>query len=119
MHGDLELATEGTSVARRFLLASGLVREHESREILRLLSSAISDPGETRDPEGLRWEALTAMMRIVAAEGTADGVVADINPLVPTREGWSRASSAYFSGRWPDTRGSDIEALFERAAYFG
>lgn len=116
MHGDLELATEGTSVARRFLLASGLVREHESREILRLLSSAISDPGETRDPEGLRWEALTAMMRIVAAEGTADGVVADINPLVPTREGWSRASSAYFSGRWPDTRGSDIEALFERAA---
>lgn len=116
MHNDLELTTEGTSVARRFLLASGLVREHESREILRLLSSAISDPGETRDPEALRWEALTAMMRIVAAEGTADSVVADINPLVPTREGWSRASSAYFSGRWQGTRGSDIEALFERAA---
>jgi len=116
MHGDLELATEGTSAARRFLLASGLVREHESREILRLLSSAISDPGETRDPEGLRWEALTAMMHIVTAEGTADGVVADIDPFLPTREGWSRASSAYFSGRWPDTRGSDLEALFERAA---
>lgn len=115
MHGDLELSIEGTSPARRFLLTSTLVREHESREILRLLSVAISDPGETRDAEGLRWEALTAMMRIVDSEDTAGGVVAEINPLVPTRDGWSRASGAYFSGRWPGTRGHDLEALFERA----
>ncbi|RWI33316.1 MAG: ATP-binding protein [Mesorhizobium sp.] len=115
MHGDLELSVEGNSPARRFLLTSALVREHESREILRLLSIAISDPGETRDAEGLRWEALTAMMRIVDSEDTADGVVAEINPLVPTRDGWSRASGAYFSGRWPGTRGHDLEALFERA----
>ena len=115
IHGDLELATEGKSATRRFLLASGLVREYESREILRLLSGTISDPGETREPEGLRWEALTAMMHIVASEGTADGVVADIDPLVPTRDGWSPASRAYFSGRWPGTRGSNLEALFENA----
>jgi hypothetical protein len=33
----LEIAQDGTSAARRFLVAAGLVRERESREILRLL----------------------------------------------------------------------------------
>lgn len=91
LHEDLDLARRQTSPARRFLLASNLIRDHESREILRLLAGAITDPGEARDPEALRWEALTAMMRITTEEDTADGVVAEINPLVPTLEGWSRA----------------------------
>lgn len=115
LHEGLDLAKNQASPARRFLLAANLVREHESREILRLLGSAINDPGEARNPEALRWEALTAMMRIVADEDTADGVIAELNPLVPTREGWSRASSAYFS-RWPNTHGVELERLFERAA---
>ncbi len=114
VHEGLEVAVDGSSAARRFLLAGALVREHESREILRLLAGAIADPGETRDPDVLRWEALGAMMRIVTGEDIAEGVVAEINPLVPTREGWSRASSAYFT-RWRDTRGEDLDALFERA----
>lgn len=115
LHEDLDLAKRQTSPARRFLLASNLVRDHESREILRLLAGAIADPGKARDPEVLRWEALTAMMRITTGEDTADGVVAEINPLVPTLEGWSRASVAYFN-RWPETAGAELERLFERAA---
>jgi len=115
LNDDLDLAKRQANPARRFLLASNLVRDHESREILRLLSGAISDPGEARDPEALRWEALTAMMRITADEDTADGVVAEINPLVPTLEGWSRASTAYFC-RWPETGGGELQHLFETAA---
>ena len=115
VHEGLDLARRQASPARRFLLASGLVRDHESREILRLLAGAISDPGETRDPEGLRWEALVAMMRIVTDEDTAGGVLEEINPLVPTLGGWSRASSAYFC-RWPETGGAELERLFESAA---
>lgn len=114
VHEGLELATDSANSARKFLLQAGLVREHESREILRMLAAAIAEPGDTRDPETLRWEALKAMMRIVEIEDTADGVVAEINPQVPTREGWTRASQAYFA-RWPGTRGSDLEAFFDRA----
>ncbi|MBZ9775047.1 ATP-binding protein [Mesorhizobium sp. CO1-1-8] len=115
VHEGLELARHQASPARRFLLAANLVREHESREILRLLAGAINDPGETRDPEALRWEALVAMMQIVTDEDTAAGVVAEINPLVPTRDGWSRASTAYFC-RWPETNGTEIERLLDDAA---
>ena len=111
----LELARNRSSPERRFLVTAGLVREYESREVLRLLGSAIAEPGDVKDPDELRWEALTAMMRIVTDESTADGIVADLNPLLPTREGWSRANTAYFSGRWAGAASADLENLFEQA----
>ncbi len=116
LHQDLEIARDGASAARRFLVGNGLLREYESREILRLLASAISAPGETRDPEGLRWQALTAMMRIVVGEDTADAIVAELNILVPTREGWSRANLAYLGDIWTRKNGGALEGLFDRAA---
>jgi hypothetical protein len=70
-----------------------------------------ADGNET---EAIRWEALATMMKIVTAEGTAEGVVSELNPLVPTREGWSRANAAYFGERWTRTSGY-LERLFEEA----
>jgi hypothetical protein len=115
LHPDLEISRDGTNVSRRFLVGNGLLREYESREILRLLSNAIAQPGETRDPDGLRWQALTAMMRIVVGEDTADAIVADLNVHVPTREGWSRANLAYMGDLWARKSGSGLERLFDRA----
>lgn len=116
LHPDLELSRDGTSLARRFFVGNGLLREYESREILRLLANAISVPGETQDPDGLRWQALTAMMRIVIGEDTADAIVAELNVHVPTRQGWSRANVAYLGDSWARKSGGGLERLFERAA---
>ena len=111
----LEIARDGSSAARQFLLSARLVRDHESREILRLLAGAIAEPGDTRDPEALRWEALSAMMRIVTAEDMSASSVEEINPLVPTFHGWSRAGSAYFGAGWHETGGSGLQRLFDSA----
>jgi hypothetical protein len=112
----LEMAREGANAARRFLLSANLVRDHESREILRLLAAAMHEPGEVKDPDVLRWEALTAMMRIVTAEDTADGVVLELPTLVPARAGWIRASTAYFSSRWAGEASLGLDRLFDDAA---
>ena len=112
---ELEVASDGASPARRFLISAGLIREHETREILRLLATAMLEVGEVKDPEAFRWEALVAMMKIVKADDTSDRVVTELNPLVPTREGWSRANVSYFSGRWAGANSTNLERLFEQA----
>jgi hypothetical protein len=116
LDGRLEIARDGASQARRFLLAGGLLRDHDSREILRVLVHAMNEPGEVRDPEGLRWDALTAILRIVASEETADSVVLDLAITVPTRSGWTRASQAYFSANWTGEASLDLQRLFDEAA---
>lgn len=111
----LECSRNGTNASRRFLLTNGLVREHESREILRLLAGALAEPGSAKNPEAVRWAALKAMMRIVADEDLSPAAVAEIGVLVPARRGWIRAGEALF-GAWPGTAGRELEDLFERAA---
>jgi hypothetical protein len=101
----LEIARDGANAARRFLVAGGLVR-----------AAAMHSPGDVKDPEGLRWDALTAMMRIVKAEDTADGAVLELLILVPTREGWSRANLAYFSARWGSEAITGLQRLLDEAA---
>lgn len=110
----LEIAREGGSAARRFLAASRLVRDHDTREILRMLAGAIADPGAAKDPEKLRWDALAAMMGIVTDEDSSPTMVREIGPLVPTRSGWARAGEAFF-GRWAGTQGHELQDLFEQA----
>ena len=117
MHDGLDLALDGSSSARRFLLQANLVREHESREILRLLAGAIAEPGEARDPEALRWEALTAMMRLVAMEDTAQGVVEKSTLRCPRgRGGREHRSPISRDGRAPGAaisrRCSTVPAAF-------
>ena len=110
----LEIARDGSSAARRFLAGGRLVREHDTREILRMLASAIADPGAAKDPEQLRWDALAAMMSIVSDEDTSAAVVRDVGLMVPTRSGWSRANEAFF-GRWTGTQGHELQDLLEAA----
>jgi hypothetical protein len=111
----LEIASDGASAARRFLVNGNLVREHETREILRLLAAAIAEPGAVKDPEALRWAALNAMMEIVIGEDSSAATVADIPLLVPVRSGWRRATDAFF-GSWNGTQGKDLESFFEEVA---
>ena len=108
----LEIARSGASAARRFLVGGGLLREHDTREILRMLAGAIVDPGAAKDPERLRWDALAAMITIVFDEDSSTAMVKEINPLVPTRSGWSRAGEAFF-GRWKETQGHELQDLLE------
>lgn len=107
----LEIASDGASVARRFLVSSNLIREHETREILRLLAAAIAEPGAVKDPEALRWAALNAMMEIVIGEDSSAATVGDITLLVPARGGWRRAAEAFF-GSWNGTRGKELQSFF-------
>lgn len=110
----LEVARDGASAARRFLAGSRLVRDHDTREILRMLAGAIADPGAAKDPEQLRWDALAAMMNIVTEEDSSPSMVREVSPLVPTRSGWSRANEAFF-GRWAGTHGHELEDLLDQA----
>ncbi len=111
----LEVARDGTSPARRFLANANLIRDHDTREILRVLAGAIADPGAVKDPDQLRWEALAAIMAIVAEEDSSGSMVADIGILVPTQSGWIRATEAFF-GSWSGTHGRELEDLFAGAA---
>ena len=111
----LEVARDGTSPARRFLANANLIRDHDTREILRVLAGAIADPGAVKDPDQLRWEALAAIMAIVAEEDSSGSMVADIGILVPTQSGWIRATEAFF-GNWSGTHGRELEDLFAGAA---
>jgi hypothetical protein len=109
----LACAQDGSNAARRYLTASGLVREYDRREILRVMTGIIDQPGQAKDPEATRWETLRAILSICAGEdGFAD--VGDIGLMVPTREGWIRAGEAFF-GEWPQTRSGDLDALFDAA----
>ena len=77
----LEIARDGASTARRYLANGRLVRDHDTREILRMLAGAIADPGAAKDPEQLRWEALAAMMEIVTDEDSSAAMVKEIGML--------------------------------------
>lgn len=110
----LEIARDGASAARRFLASGRLVRDHDTREILRMLAGAIADPGAAKDPEQLRWDALDAMMSIVTDEDSSPAMVREVGPLVPTRSGWSRAGEAFF-GRWVGTQGHELQDLLDKA----
>ena len=110
----LEIARDGTAASRRFLANGRLVRDHNTREILRMLAGAIADPGATKDPEQLRWDALAAMMAIVTDDDSSAAMLREIGPLVPTRSGWSKASEAFF-GRWAQTSGHELQDLLDQA----
>lgn len=111
----LELARDGSSPSRRFLANANLIRDHDTREILRMLAGAIAEPGSVKDPDQLRWEALATIMSIVVDEDSSGGMVADIGILVPTRSGWIRANEAFF-GSWTGTHGHELQDLFDQAA---
>ncbi|EKY30398.1 hypothetical protein HMPREF0185_00450 [Brevundimonas diminuta 470-4] len=113
LNSGLACAQDGANAARRYLTGSGLAREYDRREILRVMAGLIDEPGQAKDPEQSRWDTLHAIMAICAGEGGfAD--VGEIGLMVPTREGWVRASDAFF-GDWPGTRSADLDALFEKA----
>ncbi|QOZ06634.1 hypothetical protein XH96_03205 [Bradyrhizobium sp. CCBAU 51765] len=115
VHSELEIAREGASAARRFLLSNGLIRDYETREILRLLSGAVADPGGAVNAEALRWSALSTIKRIVSEDDSSSSTIEELNLLVPTISGWSRASEAYF-GAWRGTNGGELQQLFEESA---
>jgi hypothetical protein len=114
LHADLDCARNGASPARQFLLTNGLVREHESRGILRMIVGVMADPGSARDPDKVMWGALAAIKKTVLSEGVPSAVVRDMAIRVPTHRGWIRATEAFF-GSWAGTHGSDLERLFEAA----
>lgn len=114
LHPELAVCRDGHEPTRHYLLDGKLVAEHENREILRLIGRVISEPGAVKEPEKLRWEALAAMQRIVEEEHISSGVVTEIDPLVPTKAGWTRARDAYFGG-WEGTSGRELQSLFEKA----
>jgi hypothetical protein len=108
LNRDLEIARDGTSPARRFLANANLIRDHDTREILRMLAGAIAEPGAVKDPDQLRWDALAAIMSIVIDEDSSGAMVADIGILVPTRSGWIRATDAFF-GSWTGSHGHELQ----------
>jgi hypothetical protein len=114
LHGELEMALDGANPARRFLLSNSLIRDYETREILRLLSGAIADPGGTADAEALRWSALRTIKQIVSEDDSSATMVAELGVLVPTKSGWIRAAEAYF-GSWRGTNGGELQQLFEES----
>lgn len=113
--GKLEIAHDGSNPARHFLVTSSLIRDYDTREILRMLAGAIADPGSVKDPDQLRWDALAAMMAIVTDEDCSSSMVAEIGIFVPARSGWIRATEAFF-GNWAGTIGQELQDLLEHAA---
>ncbi|TBC13026.1 sacsin N-terminal ATP-binding-like domain-containing protein [Rhizobium ruizarguesonis] len=115
LHPELELCRSSSVTVRGVLVASGVVREHQARELLRLLSTAIEETGAAADPEALRWDALRAIMRIAREEQVADSVVSDLNLRIPGRNEWIRADIAYFGRGWQGTDGARLEAMLVEA----
>lgn len=114
LHGELACAGDGANPGRKFLTSSNLVREYDRREVLRVIAGVIADPGQAKDPEQARWEALHAILTICTADGSSLADAAEINLRLPTRSGWQRASDTFFGG-WPGTHSDELDELFERA----
>lgn len=115
LHRELACSIDGADEGRRFLLTAGLVRDYDRRELLRVMASVIADTGQAKDPEAVRWEVLAAIKAVCAAVEGGLGDAAALLLLVPTRDGWTRASDAFF-GDWPGTDSADLDELFERAS---
>ncbi len=114
LHGELACVGDGTNLGRKFLTSSNLVREYDRREVLRVIAGVIAAPGQAKDPEQARWEALHAILTICTADGGALADAAEINLRLPTRSGWERASDTFFGG-WPGTHSEELDELFEKA----
>ncbi|MBY3315076.1 sacsin N-terminal ATP-binding-like domain-containing protein [Rhizobium laguerreae] len=115
LHGELACVLDGANPGRKFLTGASLVRDYDRREILRVMAGVIADPGQAKDPEQARWEALNAIMTICTSDGQGLADATEINLRLPTRGGWHRASEAFF-GQWPGTRSDELDELFEKAA---
>ncbi|ESY56845.1 hypothetical protein X744_21110 [Mesorhizobium sp. LNJC372A00] len=115
LHSNLACVVDGADPGRKFLTGANLVRDYDRREILRVMSGVIADPGQAKDPEQARWEALNAILTICTMDGHGLADATEINLRLPTRAGWHRASETFF-GHWPGTRSDELDELFEKAA---
>lgn len=115
LNSALACAADGANPGRKFLVGANLVREYDRREILRVIAGVIADPGEAKDPDQVRWEALNAILTICTGEGGSIAEADEIGLRVPVRKGWVRATEAFFGG-WAGTRSHELDELFEKAS---
>ncbi len=113
VNSKLACALDGSNPARRFLTGFALAREYDRREILRVMTGIIAEPGQAKDRDASRWETLNAILALCSGEG-GFGDVAEIGLIVPTRDGWIRADEAFF-GDWPGTKSEDLDLLLKKA----
>lgn len=99
---------------RRFLEEEGLVRRWRSSDLFEELTDLLS-----RDESlAVSRDSLQLVFDIRRRDArTASLSIADIGLRVPSRSGrWIPAADARFSDGWPDTLGSDLEALIAAAS---
>ncbi|ESY96674.1 ATP-binding protein [Mesorhizobium sp. LNHC229A00] len=115
LNGALACVSDGANPGRKFLVGANLVREYDRREILRVIAGVIIDPGQAKDPDQARWEALTAILTICTGEGGSIAEADEIGLRVPARAGWVRATEAFFGG-WAGTRSHELDDLFDKVS---
>ncbi len=116
MSADLDMCADSAHAARAFMVSNRLVRTHDTREVLRLVASTMREPGEAKDPDGLRWDALRFLQAAAAGADNGAAIWAEIRVLVPRRDGeWQEAVGALFGRGWSHGEGAELEQLIDVA----
>src|SRR5205085_7436578 len=100
LHPNLQCAQDASSNAHHFLTDSGLVREYDTREIVRVLAGVLAHPGESQNIETTRWACLNAIFQLTHRDGVPPDYLRQLRLKAPTGEGWSEATQSYLGATW-------------------
>lgn len=102
----------GYRPARAFFLEAKLVREYDTREVLRSLATTIrSQVADSTKLTALEW----AFRLWSSGRSLSDKETRNLRLLVPTRGGWTRSEKAMFGSGWPAPNGKSLEKLLKTA----
>ncbi|WP_157302170.1 sacsin N-terminal ATP-binding-like domain-containing protein [Thauera phenylacetica] len=102
----------GYRPARAFLLEGKLVREYDTRDVLRTLAGVTrSRTGDMTRMQALEW----AFRLWSSGRGSSGKETRDSNFFVPTRGGWTSARDAMFSTGWSAPNAKRLETFLNGA----
>jgi len=102
----------GYRPARAFFLEAKLVREYDTREVLRSLAITIRSPvAESTKQTALEW----AFRLWSSGRSLSDKETRNLHLSVPTRSGWKSSEEAMFGSGWPTPNGKPLERFLKQA----
>ncbi|AMN77281.1 sacsin N-terminal ATP-binding-like domain-containing protein [Pseudomonas azotoformans] len=103
----------GYRSGRSFLIAGKLVREYDTRDVLRTLAGVTRSSG----PDRAREQALEWAFRLWSSgRSLSDKETRSADFFVPTANGWVDAKTAMFGAGWDVPNGSKLQALLQITA---
>ncbi|MCS5515577.1 hypothetical protein NWF32_10625 [Pseudomonas qingdaonensis] len=103
------LTKDGYRPAHTFLVNGKLVREYDTRGVMRTLAGITS----SQAAHGTKMAALEAALRFWLISTPE---ICELKFFLPARQGWVPASEAMFGNGWSSSNGKALETLLQRCS---